>query len=153
MANPISEFAASRSDLNSDLNFGPVDASLISAAELELGAAFPSEYRNYIAEFGGGLLLGWELYGIATERSAYPPEMELPGSPILNVVEQNRLMQNPDGTIEFTNDGGGFFFAFIPAVDSDAVFVRGYGADWSILYPSFHHLLARIADDSIRYPA
>lgn len=152
MEDAIIDFAASRPDLNSDLEFGPVDAALISAAEAELGARLPNQYRDYISTYAGGSLLGWEFYGIPTERSNYPPELELSGSPILEIVKQNKLMQNEAGTLEFTSDGGGFFFAFIPAIDADAVFLRGYGADWSKLYESFHDMLAAIAEDSIRYP-
>lgn len=153
MVNAISEFAASRADLNSDVNFGPIDDSLICVAEAELRATFPPDFRNYILEFAGGLLLGWELYGIQSERSVYPRALEIPGNQILDIVEQNRLMQNPDGVLEFTNDGGGFSFAFIPDRDPNAVFVRGYGADWAKLYSSSHDFLGHVADDSIRYPA
>ncbi|MEL6107333.1 MAG: SMI1/KNR4 family protein [Planctomycetota bacterium] len=153
MASAIRDVAASRADLNSNLNFGPIDDLLICDAEAELGAKFPPDFRNYLLEFAGGLLLGWELYGIQSERSVYPPELDIPGNQILDIVEQNRLMQNPAGVLEFTNDGGGFFFAFIPDRDPNAVFVRGYGADWAKLYPSFHDFLGHIADDSIGYPA
>jgi len=151
MADRISEFAASRIDLSSDLDFGPIDPSLINAAEVKLAVKLPDQYRDYLANYAGGLLLGWELYGIPAERSNYPSELAISGSPIIDLVEQNRRMQNPIGTIEFTNDGGGFFFAFIPEIDANAVFVRGYGADWSQQFSSLHDMLARIVDNTISY--
>ena len=152
MTDFVLEIASTRGDLNSDLQFGPVDSTTIGDVERELGAPFPIEYRHYIENYAGGLLLGWEMYGIQTERSFFPSDLEISGSAIIDIVDTNRRMGNPNGTIEFACDGGGFHFAFMPQVDTDAVFVRGYGADWATLCPTFREMLERIALGTIQYP-
>ena len=146
---PIRELAESRPEHPSDLDFGPVTESSVREVEDTLGAQLPNEFRDYLLTFAGGLLLGWEIYGVPTPQSKPPATLV---DSILEIVEQNRTIQNPQGVIEFANDGGGFFFAFIPPRDPNAVFVRGYGTDWTLLYPSFHDFLHAIADGSISYP-
>lgn len=110
---------ASRSEERSDLEFGPVAEETIATVEHELGVVLPNSFRTYLRHFAGGLLIGYEIFGVRTEassgRTCGPPGLSEDYNVILDIVQHNRTTQEdirrdnmPTGLVMFTTDGGDY---------------------------------------------
>ena len=52
---------------------GPVSDAEMTAAEDVLGVVFPTQYRDFLAEFGAVLVKGLEIYGLVDAAKNDPP--------------------------------------------------------------------------------
>jgi hypothetical protein len=121
----------------------------------------PQSFRAYLLGFAGGLMFGYEMDGIPTERARIPPlppELNLPhndANAIMSIVKSNKKIQRyfPPGYVQICSDGGDFFFYLctseMSATGECPVIMCGPGADGIQVADNFleflEHLTHRVS--------
>lgn len=133
-----------------DLDFGPSPSGSVPKIENEFGVTLPKSFRSYLEEYAGGMMFGYEIFGVPTEASKTIPGSD--ASAIVDIVNANERMRAhfPAGHIFICSDGGDFQF-FLNAADLTdegecPVLMYGPGAEGLRVADSFVDFLTRLAE-------
>jgi hypothetical protein len=153
----IERLANGHPDLRSDWNFGPASEEDVKHIESELGVQLPKSFRAYLLRFAGGLILGYEIYGVPTAQSLIPtppPDLGLDASSescILDIIDINKRVRKyyPSTDVFICSDGGDFsFFLDTAKMSSQAecpVIMYGPGSDGVQVADTFLEFLDKLA--------
>ncbi|HEX5243746.1 MAG TPA: SMI1/KNR4 family protein [Tepidisphaeraceae bacterium] len=154
----MERIAEAHPDKRSDLFHGPISEDLLPPIEHELGVSLPRSFRAYLLGFAGGLMLGYEICGIPTEKARIPslqldpPITGTSESAILSIIDANRRRREhqPAGYIYFCGDGGDFAFYFDTnrmTLDGECpVVMYGPGAAGVVVANDYIDFLKRLAE-------
>ena len=96
---------AALSILRSGVIAGPVSPLMIANAQEALGVAFPTEYTEFLREFGSVLFDGCELYGMSVQNEDGPPLWQDVVVATKDFREQKGLTCNDQYLIPISDDG------------------------------------------------
>ncbi len=156
----VRELAARRPDERSFLEYGPVSAEQIEKREAQLGDRFPLDYRLYLEAFAGGMLHGYEIFGVPTPKSVFPwtdpsgmDDEEMRHHSIVTDVawtNRDRRRFGERRLLQFSHDGGDYEFVLdLGALNADGeapVCLWGPGNPGVIVAPTFLGFFRRIAN-------
>ena len=88
---------------------GPLTEDSVVAAEEELGVLFPAEYRQFLLQFGSGIVGSHEIYGLGGNRKTVPH--------LLWLIDDLRAsgLKRPTQLIPFYAEGDGDYSAILAA--------------------------------------
>jgi len=139
----ISSLTDDHPELASDLENGSATEQEICRVEEGLGRPLPISFRDYLAEFRGGKLLGNEVFGIPT-----PDE---PKRKIMCIIDRNQSIraQYPVEMICFSEDVGGQTYFFdtskMGLLVECPVVMYGHGGRKSTVARGFMEFLEKLA--------
>lgn len=150
LSDVIDELVSAHSDSECDLDFGPSPSGSVPRIEAEFGVTLPKSFKSYLEEYAGGMMFGYEIFGVPTEASKTTPDSDT--SAIVDIVKANERMRShfPAGHIFICSDGGDFQF-FLDAAELSnevecPVLMYGPGAEGLRVADSFADFLTRIAE-------
>lgn len=88
---------------------GPVGEDEVLAAEEALGVVFPPQYRQFLLEYGSGVVGAYEIYGLGGDRNGVPHLLWL-----VDDLEKFGLKRPPQ-LIPFHAEGNGDYSAILAA--------------------------------------
>jgi len=142
----IRRLALAHPDLQSHLEYGPASEDELRQMQERLGRELPATFRAYLLGFAGGLMLGYEMCGIPTEKSRI---LETEESAISDLVDEARRRKQHYGLgrIYICDNGGDFsFYLDTPQMQNDEcpVVMYGPGADGVIVAESVMEFLEKL---------
>lgn len=96
---------------------GPASVQEIEFAQAELGVTFPTEYRDFLTQFGALVVAGIEIFGLPDLEKPHPPLWQS----VVAVTKQLRCWGQAGADraafIPISEDGTGIYFFLDTAVE------------------------------------
>ncbi len=112
---------------------GPVAEAAIRHAESELGVVFPTEYREFLSQYGAALVDGAEIYGLPDPARNNPPLWHDVISMTQRLRAWGQLGSENAAFLPISSDGMGvYFFLDTGASPQTKVWAIGPGVNRTI---------------------
>ena len=142
------------------LKFGPASLDAIEKREAQCGKRFPSDYKQFLEEFAGGMLLGYEVFGVPTKKSVVSggdlstlSEEDLIRRSVITDVGAANAVRGAYGgrpQLQFSHDQGDYDFVFdLESVDTFGiapVCLWGPGSEGLVVAHGFLDFFRKIAN-------